>query len=325
MADWRNFVSFVNDLIDELPKVTEDTVLVAYKAFYTFILSVVQASMAVTHFTSTKRHFRVSWWTAECEEVNRHRLTALHRYKALSTLENFLILKEVWSKSNKSAWADFCQSFTPTTLARQLWNAFQHFFNSRTKRYTLNLTDDLVKKWMAYIAPDLVPPISSFVLPFFRPRQTMQDIVFHLGQTVRPIVYTDDIVLWMECATFQRVGRELTYALTQLENWLDIHSLNLSLSNSCTVYFTRKCFPQCLPLPIGMVLKRNEKWDAYVLYTEVKCYSSISILKSLAHYKWGADPVILHNFYITAIRTVLQYGCQVIQYLSQRLVNKLGR
>ncbi|KAJ8880482.1 hypothetical protein PR048_016952 [Dryococelus australis] len=149
-AGWWIFVSSVNEHIDELPKVTENSVLIAHEAFCTFLLLVAWAA---------------SWWTSECEEASRHRLTALCSYKAQSTLGNFLKLKRkqmytcrVWSASKKSAWANFCQSLSLTTPS---WH--------RIKRRTPNLPDDLVTKWIAYIAPDFAPSTSSFVLPSFRP------------------------------------------------------------------------------------------------------------------------------------------------------------
>ncbi|KAJ8868864.1 hypothetical protein PR048_030405 [Dryococelus australis] len=382
-ADWRIFVSFVNEHIHELPKVTENTVLIAYEAFYNFLLSATRASMP--------RRCRASWWTAECEEVNRHRLTAIRSYKAQSTLEVFLILKRTQAYARRS--------LSHTTHSRQLWNAFSNLKNSRIKRRTPNLPEDLVKKWIAYIAPDFVPPISSFVLPSFRPRQAMMlyrmsyyddSLQRHdfgylnciigiiprvwtewlivpvlkpgkspsLESSYRPIALRSCLATnfeklikcklswWLEryklirpkkfgfrqgvssidalamltsrihMALQNRQGK-LTHALTQLENWLDTHSLNLSLYLGTPLRWSSKV------KYLGMVLKQNGKWDAHILYTEEKCRSRISILKSLAHVKWGTGPVILRNFYVTKIRTMLHYGCQVIQYLSQKLVNKL--
>ncbi|KAJ8891380.1 hypothetical protein PR048_010896 [Dryococelus australis] len=144
-ADWRIFVSFVNEHIDELPNVTEDTVLMAYDAFHTFLLS-------------AARHL--------CQLL----ILLQQRDVAGPHGGQRNVRKRLHIEFGPQVRNRLGRTFASPFRVQHRHGSYE-MPSSHIKRRTPALTDYLVKKWMAYIAPDFVPPISSLILPSFRQRQ----------------------------------------------------------------------------------------------------------------------------------------------------------
>ena len=65
-------------------------------------------------------------------------------------------------------------------------------------------------------------------------------------------------------------------------------------------------------------------WKTHIEYLRTTVAQRSSILKTLAHLKWGADRKSLLRIYKGVIRAKLDYGCQIYSSVSESLLDRLN-
>lgn len=164
---------------------------------------------------------------------------------------------------------------------------------------------------------------------------------YDLEQTVSPfcniLQYADDLVLYRTDKCIDTSSSRLTEALSYLKDWLDDHGLSLSPSKSNTVIFTRRRYipnvvityenqiiPNTLSVKfLGVILDSKMTGIPHLNYVTGKCEKGINILRALSGVWWGSHPYCQKLLYNAVIRSVIDYGCYILEPCSKIALKKL--
>ncbi|XP_059061881.1 uncharacterized protein LOC131854757 [Achroia grisella] len=134
--------------------------------------------------------------------------------------------------------------------------------------------------------------------------------------------YADDILFYVIDNSVQKSCTVLTSALERLGIWLQLNGLELSVTKSTIVHFTRMRTPPPISIyykniliPVksqtvflGLLLDSKLTGLPHFEQVSLKCEKSLNILRCLSGVWWGAHPYSLKLVYNAIIRSILDYG-----------------
>lgn len=149
--------------------------------------------------------------------------------------------------------------------------------------------------------------------------------------------YADDLLFYVVGNSVNKLSRTLTFSLESLKTWLDCHGLNLSVSKSSVVLFSRMRIPPSVTVSyngsdikvekqakfLGVILDSNFTGLPHCYYITAKCERALNILRCLSGVWWGAHPFSLRLMYNALIRSVLDYGSYFLEPCSATGLNLL--
>ncbi|XP_011861042.1 PREDICTED: uncharacterized protein LOC105558127 [Vollenhovia emeryi] len=139
--------------------------------------------------------------------------------------------------------------------------------------------------------------------------------------------FADDLVIWAASSSRAEVTRKLSEATEKIEWFLHSKGLDLSISKSASINFTRSTRSRPdreavvvhrreIPVVakhrfLGVLIDRSFSGRAHLEYITNKCRSIVNVISSLAGVWWGAHPLLLLNVYRALMRSVMEYGHQI--------------
>lgn len=164
------------------------------------------------------------------------------------------------------------------------------------------------------------------------------DLELSLNGSVSVLQYADDLLLYSTNSSIEQASNSLTSSLGLLKTWLDSNGLELSVSKSAVVLFTRKRLPppinvkfdsHVIPVKnqtkfLGVVLDSKLSGLAHCDYIVSKCEKNINILRCVSGVWWGAHPTSMKLLYNALIRSILDYGTFLLEPGSAAGFKKLN-
>lgn len=152
--------------------------------------------------------------------------------------------------------------------------------------------------------------------------------------------YADDVCVYSECSSMEEGIHQLDEFVKCLITWSRNKGLELSVTKSHIVPFTRKRNVHNAPIltlagldfPIkkefkflGLWLDKTLTWKCHIDNILHKSEKYINILKSVVTSKWGADPNVCLLFYRATIRSIMDFGCIFYGQSSKSQLSKITR
>jgi len=169
----------------------------------------------------------------------------------------------------------------------------------------------------------------------------MIDDIFHeCPRTIEYSLYADDGALWITCQHINDGISKMQDALNKIELWSYKWGLNLSVSKTRAVIFTKKNIKQPIPnlklknSPIkyvknikflGMHFDRSLTWTIHIQKLLERCQSGLRLMSHISGHSWGADAKTLAKLYIALIRSKLDYGSFLYHTAAPYNLTKIDR
>ncbi|XP_062527025.1 RNA-directed DNA polymerase from mobile element jockey isoform X1 [Bombyx mori] len=142
-----------------------------------------------------------------------------------------------------------------------------------------------------------------------------------LGPEVTNLQYADDLAVYCSESNMVIAENKLNTALKKLKVYFNYLKLDISLSKSKVVVFSRSrnlCAnlyynDNLIPMVdefkfLGVIFTKNLSWNKHVYDLSDRASKAFNILKPLARTSWGADPKILLMLYKSIVRSHFEYS-----------------
>lgn len=153
------------------------------------------------------------------------------------------------------------------------------------------------------------------------------DLETSLKASANVLQYADDLLIYKSGKSIENSCQALTSSLSFLKSWLNRNGLDLSVSKSRVVLFSRKRRPPPIQVKFNNVLipsSKDVKFLGVVLdskltgvshceYVTVRCERNLNILRCLSGVWWGAHPYSLKLIYNAIIRSLMDYGTFLLE------------
>ena len=165
-ANWLDFSSSVDDMIESLPdSIDDENVILCYEEFLLALLT--SADLHIPKKSSTQNYLPSNpWWDQECTDSVDKRFCAEVSYTVSMTVENFIEyqhsdakLKKIISKKKKLGWIKFCESVNPRSPPIVVWNSVRRF---RRSLNVVQTTSNDPSEWLYNFANKLAPPFVPY-------------------------------------------------------------------------------------------------------------------------------------------------------------------
>lgn len=148
----------------------------------------------------------------------------------------------------------------------------------------------------------------------------MRQITFNVQDNTRLLAYADDVAIYSSSSDLQKAILEVEGSLCKLDKWLSFRGLNISKTKTQLCIFTKKKLDPAFtrirlngvviensPLVrfLGIYLDGKLNWKEHIRITKNKAEKSVSILKAIAGFKWGAHPTNLLVIFKGLVRAVI--------------------
>lgn len=150
-------------------------------------------------------------------------------------------------------------------------------------------------------------------------------------------IYADDITISCRGTDPKIVQKRLQNYLNKFSLWTDSWGLTINPQKSVLQHFTNKRM-QCPVVKLkGQVItyKKDQKllglyfdspqlrFGNHIVELKRDCLKRIDLMKTFSSSTWGASSQILRNFYISYIRSKLDYGSNLYGYAAKTNLKKL--
>ena len=162
-------------------------------------------------------------------------------------------------------------------------------------------------------------------------------------KAIRPSVecnlFVDDFTISCRGRSMQSVQRQLQLCLNDLQKWYDTSGFRFSQTKTICVHFCQQRRLHDEPsltlnghqLPVatkakflGVWFDKKLNFKDHISYVRGKCQKSLNLLRTLAHFNWGADRKTLLQLFRSFVRPVLDYGCVVYGAARPSYLTRLG-
>ncbi|CAH2101808.1 unnamed protein product [Euphydryas editha] len=160
--NYSAYAASVDSMMDSLPDSQDDgNILICYELFLKAILNSANSHFPKKH--PSKTHLRSTpWWDEDCKRLAEQRSEAEKAYSLRMCPENFMRYKKLdakfkrlVSRKKKSSWIHFCESLSPRSPSRLVWNQLKKFRRSLNPN---NPSSNDPSIWLNDFADKLAPP-----------------------------------------------------------------------------------------------------------------------------------------------------------------------
>lgn len=166
----------------------------------------------------------------------------------------------------------------------------------------------------------------------------INSLIEHLPSEILACLYVDDLALLLQGPDLSLLESKLQAILQSLELWSQKTGFLFSTEKTTTMHFCRKT--SCHREPdlqlygdpiratnshrfLGMIFDRKLTWANHITALRANCLQSMSILKTVGHFHWGAQKRVLLRLYRALIRSKIDYGSIVYASASDSLLRSL--
>ena len=144
-----------------------------------------------------------------------------------------------------------------------------------------------------------------------------------IGNNVKFLLYTDDLVIYMSGNDMNLIARSLQITIDNLCEWLETIGLNFSEAKTKYMHFSRKYKKDNIRsmtlkgVPIeavqehkflGLTMDQKLSWKNHIKKLKTDTTKRLNIIKMLSHTSWGAHRKNLINIHKALIIPKLDYG-----------------
>lgn len=153
------------------------------------------------------------------------------------------------------------------------------------------------------------------------------------------LVYADDIIIYSQNNNPIILSTYLNASLQSFNLWIHSKGLFINSAKTKSMLF---CYPNSSRLPniildnspiqqvfeyktLGMIFDHKLSWRQHINDISLKCGKILNILKYLTRVSWGGDPKTLLLLYKGLIRSRIDYGSFLLNFLPNNLNTKLDK
>ena len=152
------------------------------------------------------------------------------------------------------------------------------------------------------------------------------------------LMYADDLSVYAMSSTLETAQRNLQKALNAIYKSLENIGLKINPEKTVLMLFTRKkiSLPPYITINniqikqvstfrfLGLILDAPYlTWKHHINHIKTICTRRLSIMKCLTSTNWGASRSIVKTFYISFIKSKIEYGIQAYSSASKSQLEKL--
>lgn len=149
--------------------------------------------------------------------------------------------------------------------------------------------------------------------------------------------FADDVVVYLSVKKIEFGVNVINNSLYLLNSWLDSHGLLFSYSKCKSVIFSRKRVIPPVTITIGdnvidilphvkflgVFLDSKLSFKKHIEFILAKCEKNLNILRVLSGVWWGSHPFCQRLIYNAIIRSVIDYGCIILEPCNYGALHKL--
>ena len=155
---------------------------------------------------------------------------------------------------------------------------------------------------------------------------------------VQASLFVDDLGIYCTAYDAQSACSYLQKAINSICEWAKSNGFKFSPSKTVAVRFTRSRRQEVVPhlkldgsiLPyadsvkfLGMILDSKLTWSKHIDDLKAKVKTSLSLLKVISGFSWGADKRTLLRLYDALCRSKIDYGCQIYSSACKSKLHEL--
>ena len=225
-------------------------------------------------------------------------------------------------------------------ILRKIYNygirgSLVHFIRNffRDKQFKLKIENTFSK---VYTQEEGVPQGSVLSVTLFA--IAMDNIVSAIPDDISNSLYVNDVLVYYSAHQINHIERKLQLAMNRVNTWVKSKGYAFSDDKTVVIHFHKKRGMQTEPNIVlnskeikfkphakflGMELGRRLYWKIHLGKLRERATKTLSILKYLAHLKWGLDRNTLLRLCHALIRSKIDCGCQFYAPTSQHNINKI--
>ncbi len=150
--------------------------------------------------------------------------------------------------------------------------------------------------------------------------------------------FADDVTFYLIAPSFSDAYDRMINVIHDLENWTKTSGMIINTEKSHYQYFSTKYIKDPPPLPylnyqisycktykfLGLIFDSPRlTFKDHIEELILDCTKRMNILKCVSSHSWGADRMTLTKFYVSFIRSRMDYGCQVYMSAAETHLHKL--
>lgn len=164
----------------------------------------------------------------------------------------------------------------------------------------------------------------------------IHDIFHQIQKPTKHLIFADDCYIFCSGNNINTTLEILNNALHSLQEWANKSGFIFSPSKSKCIKYNlnsntiHNLYLNDIQIPfhnsiriLGMLFDSKLNWIMHLKLLKAACKTKMSIIKTLAHHKWGADQTSLLNIYKSLILSQINYGSQIYNTAKSRHLRTL--
>lgn len=221
----------------------------------------------------------------------------------------------------------------------RIYNYLEDFISNRSIQVRVGTTYSNVKQL------DMGLPQGSILSPILF-NIFIADLPTILNRDTTLVQFADDICMWRKVTmkrltpkrSINHIQRVYQNELNNIEKYLKINGLSLSLEKTKIVLFNSGVNPKILPefhingtrlqytenmKFLGVFFNSKLNWSKHISHILTKARKALNLLKVIVSHKWGQDSNILRTLAISLVRSCFLYGQEVFYNAPNSLLKKI--
>lgn len=152
---------------------------------------------------------------------------------------------------------------------------------------------------------------------------SINDVAKQVKNPVKISMFADDIMIYVKGKNLKTMEKLIQNTIDKITSWSHLAGFKFSSEKTKSIIFSKRKPPSgsCVkmyetPLEcvdhlkfLGVIFDNKMNWKKHIDYVKSSCSKALNIMKTLAHYSWGADTNKLLHIYRSLIRSRIDYGC----------------
>jgi len=261
-------------------------------------------------------------------------LTIIHTNicKALEKKNHLLMVSLDIAKAYDTVWVHrVLSTLHKWNFKGKILNFINNFLSDRTFevkfRHTLSST---------FGTENGLPQGSSLSVTLFL--IAINDISKYIKPPVKTILYADDCSLYLSGSNIKTTSSLMQKSIDSISRWSSETGFIFSPSKCQFILFNRQkktkipeikmqgnTLPNIKSLRfLGLTFDHKVNWNKHIKKLKATSSKKLNIIKSVSHFKWGADRKTLLILYNSLIQSTLDYGSIIYSLANQKTLKTLN-
>ncbi|XP_025190911.1 uncharacterized protein LOC112591338 [Melanaphis sacchari] len=166
----------------------------------------------------------------------------------------------------------------------------------------------------------------------------INDISKYMKPPVKTILYADDCSLYLSGSNIKTTSSLMQKSIDSISRWSSETGFIFSPSKCQSILFNRQKKIQILEIKmqgntlpntkslrlLGLIFDHKLNWKEHIKKLKATSSKKLNIIKSVSHFKWGADRKTLLILYNSLIQSILDYGSIIYSLTNQNTLKTLN-